>query len=134
MAFSELILIKQIFSENPISHSVKYNNNNKPINIYTVSAHYETEKNTIHKRLLTVAYTPYTGLFEVSMDDKYIYAQYYNPRASIGISKQTELPTESDIIGNIITICREKTEKHYVNQLKEIQIFLNKLKQQKQQE
>ena len=68
------------------------------------------------------------------MDDKCIYAQYYNPRASIGISKHPKLTTESDIIGDIITICREKTEKHYANQLKEIQIFLNKLKRQKQQE
>ncbi len=129
MTTNELILVKQIFTENPVYHTVRYNKD-KPVDFYTILAEYKNAKNTVQKDVLTFAHTPATHLCETYIGEKCAYAKFYQKLTTISINPQALNATEDSIIGDIIKICKEKSGKKYANQLKQIQMFLTQLKEQ----
>lgn len=129
MSETELNLVKQILTENPVCHSIKYNKE-KPVDIYTVFAEYETNKNSVQKDVLTVAHTPSMHLCEIYIGGKCIYAKTYQKLGTININKNHIYTDEEHLIGDIINICRSKISNKYTNQLKQIQTFLTQLKKQ----
>lgn len=127
MYIKELNLVKKIFKENEISHSIEYIDD-KPANIYSINALYKTEDNEYEEKpIITIIHISSIEQFELYIDEQIIFMKKFRLGQPISILKKQAKPSEDSIIKDIIRICQNKTSNKYIRQLKEIHTNLRAL-------